>query len=196
MHAGVVDQVVVVDHDDQRIVGAGDCVDERWHDDSIVTLRPGHQWARPLAEMSGRRRPIAATSDDQKLAGSESPSSTCSQATGRAALRCPRSEHRRLARTGRCADEQQRDGLGDALVEGVGQPRPRHQPGRRSRRPQPGRRHSGLVITDHGRGIVRRLRFVRCHGPAPIVPRLRTHRRCRPSARPQRLRPGRRISPR
>ena len=31
--------------------------------------------------MAGRRRPIAATSDDQKPAGSESPSSICSQAT-------------------------------------------------------------------------------------------------------------------
>ncbi len=149
MHRRMVDQVVVVDHDDQRLGEVGELVDHGRDEHLLVAVRTvhelferaGHRWNRfgdgcdQVGPVPGRIR--VAVLDLQPGGGLGAP-------------RQPRREERRLAGSGRGAGEHQPGSACQTGIEPIAQTRPLNQPVRQRRWNQLRRCQSAAQLPGHG----------------------------------------------
>ena len=149
MYRRMVDQVVVVDHDDQRLGEVGEDV----HDGRDERLLIAVGTADELPQRARRRRKRFADGGDE--VGPESGRIRVGvldlqPGGGLRALGQPRCQQRRLARTGRGARKHQPDVAGEAGVEPIGESRSLHEPVGQRRRHQLRRCQSAVPVPGHG----------------------------------------------
>jgi hypothetical protein len=127
VHAAVLDQVVVVDDDDERLGDGGEGVHERGHHDELVAVRAGHD---PLQVVRRDRVGLADGGDQVRPEAGRVGVALLhlEPGDGFGPAGQPGRHEGRLAGAGGGADQDQPDVAPDAGVEDAGQPRPAHEP--------------------------------------------------------------------